>query len=176
MVIYLGLFVQLHCGEGRTLQTNITGIILQTNITCSVWATLGLPVFRACVPSWSTLFRLQVALLGNCLRWALGCPHFPDLYHSGSGSRVLPQRHRLSWACVLCPSQVPAAQATMCLVNTLSQLGSASYRLPSPSPFVSWVCHKSSVSGMQCVSSGELISDCDPPGRCQLSRIPGKLR
>ena len=123
MVIYLGLFVQLHCGEGRTLQTNITGIILQTNITCSVWATLGLPVFRACVLSQSTLLRLQVALQGNCLWWALGYVHFPGLSHSGSGSRVLPQRHRLSWACVLCPSQVPAAQPTRCLASTLFPAG-----------------------------------------------------
>ena len=26
---------------------------------------------------------------GNCLRWALGCVHFPGLSHSGSGSQVL---------------------------------------------------------------------------------------
>ena len=26
MVIYLGLLVQLYCGERRTLQTNITGV------------------------------------------------------------------------------------------------------------------------------------------------------
>ena len=37
-----------------------------------------------------------------------------------------PQRHRLSWAYVLCPSQLGAAQATRCLVSALSQLGSAS--------------------------------------------------
>ena len=28
-------------------------------------------------------------------------------------------------------------------------------------------------AGVLCVSSGELISGCDPPGACQLSRIPG---
>ena len=42
-----------------------------------------------CVLSWSTLLGLQVALPGNCLKWALGCVHFPGLSHSGSGSRVL---------------------------------------------------------------------------------------
>ena len=31
------------------------------------------------------------------------------------------------------------------------------------------------VSGVLCVSSGELISGCDPPGGCQPSRIPGRL-
>ena len=30
------------------------------------------------------------------------------------------QRHRLSWACILCPSHVQAAQATRCLASTLS--------------------------------------------------------
>ena len=30
------------------------------------------------------------------------------------------------------------------------------------------------ISGVPCVSSGELISDCNPPGGCQLSRIPGR--
>ena len=34
-----------------------------------------------------------------------------------------PQRHRLSWACVLCPSQVGAAQASRCLASALSQVG-----------------------------------------------------
>ena len=43
----------------------------------------------ACVLSQSMLLRLQVALQGNCLRWALGCVRFPGLSHSGSGSRVL---------------------------------------------------------------------------------------
>ena len=47
--------------------------------------------------------------------------------------------------------------------------------LPGPSFSVSWVHHKSAVSGVPCVSSGELISSCNPPGRCQPSRIPGRL-
>ena len=55
----------------------------------SVWATLGLPPLAARVLSQSRLLKLQVALQGNCLRWALGCVHFPGLSHSGSGSRVL---------------------------------------------------------------------------------------
>ena len=31
-----------------------------------------------------------------------------------------PQRHRLGWACILCPSHFQAAQATRCLASTLS--------------------------------------------------------
>ena len=55
----------------------------------SVWATLGLHPLIMCVLSRSTLLRLQVALLGNFLRWALGCVHFSDLRCLGSGSQVL---------------------------------------------------------------------------------------
>ncbi|CAM9128151.1 unnamed protein product [Rangifer tarandus platyrhynchus] len=46
--------------------------------------------------------------------------------------------------------------------------------LHSPSCSVSQVCHESAVSGVPCVSSGELMSGCDTPGGCQLSRIPGR--
>ena len=55
----------------------------------SVSATLGLPALMACVLSQSVLLMLQVALQGNCLKWALGFVHFPGLSHSGSGSWVL---------------------------------------------------------------------------------------
>ena len=58
---------------------------------------------------------------------------------------------------------------------TLPRWGGASYHLPCPSRSVSWVCSGSTISGVPCVSSGELISGCDPPGRCQPSRIPGRL-
>ena len=67
-----------------------------------------------------------------------------ELSKAGPGLRALPrstplrfrfsgtsQRCRLSWACVLCPSQARVAQATRCLVSTLSQLGGESYHLPS---------------------------------------------
>ena len=38
---------------------------------------------------------------------------------SGSGSGT-PQRRRLGWACVLCLSQVQAAQVTRCLTSTVA--------------------------------------------------------
>ena len=85
----------------------------------SAWATLGLPLLTACVLSQSTLLRLQVALQGNCLKQALGCVYFPGLRCSGSGSWVL-HKGTDRWACVLCPYQVSAAQATRCLASTLS--------------------------------------------------------
>ena len=55
------------------------------------------------------------------------------------------------------------------------QLGATSYHLPSPSPSISWVHSGRAISGVPCVSSGELISDCNPPGEWQPSRIPGRL-
>ena len=84
MVTYLGSLVQLCCGEGGTLQKNITGVCGEC-LQCL--GHTGLPLLTACVLSWSTLLRLQVALQGNCLKWALGCMHFPGL--SCSGSQVL---------------------------------------------------------------------------------------
>ena len=74
-----------------------------------------------------------------------------------------PQRHRLRWVCVLCPSQVQAAQVTRCLETALSQVCGVSYHLHDPSHLVSWVHSENAVSGVLCVSSGELIYDCDPP-------------
>ena len=111
MVTYLGLLVQLCCGETGTLQTNITGVCGE----CS--QCLGHTGFA---PAHG---KLQVALQGNCLKQALGCLHFPSLSCSGSGFLGAPQRHRLSWACVLCRFQVQAAQVTWCLVSALSPGG-----------------------------------------------------
>ena len=87
MVTYLGSLVQSCCEEGGTLQTNITGMCGE----CSqcLGHTGFTPAYRVCVLSWSTLLRLQVVLQGNCLKWALGCMHFPGLSRSGLGSWVL---------------------------------------------------------------------------------------
>ena len=89
----------------------------------SVWTTLGLPQLKASMLPGSPLLRFQGALQGNCLKWALCFMHFPGL--TRSGARVL-CKDRLGWACVLCPSQVRAVQATRCLVSALSQVGHAS--------------------------------------------------
>ena len=173
MVTYLGSLVQLCCGEGGTLQTSIIGVCGE----CSqcLGHTGFTPAHGMCA------FLVYTAQAPGCSAGELsktgpGLCALPRSKLLRFRSLGTPQRHRLSWACVLCPSQVPAAQATTYLMSTLSQLGGVSYHLLSPSPLVSCVCHKSAVSGMQCVSSGELISDCEPPGGCQLSRILGKLR
>ena len=70
-----------------------------------------------------------------------------------------PQRHRLCWVCVLCPSQVQAVQMTRCLASALSPIScGAYYHLPGPSRLVSRMRSRSALSGVPCVSSGELIS------------------
>ena len=79
-------FISAHlfnCAAGREEHCK------QISLACvgsahSVSVTLGLPLLTACVLSWSTLLRLQVALLGNYLKWSLGCVHFPELCCSGS--------------------------------------------------------------------------------------------
>ena len=86
-----------------------------------------------------------------------------------------PQRHRLGRAWVLCPSQVRAAQATRCLASTVPPRCGVSYHLPHPSRSICWVAAGLPVSGGPCVSSGELISGCDRPSRCQPPRIPTSL-
>ena len=108
-----------------------------------------------------------------------------DLSKAGPGLRALswskllrfrflraPQRHRLGWVCVLCPSQVLAAQVTGCLVSSLSpgggcvsspaqsQLlspgGGVSHHLPSPS-CCPQVHHESIISGMLCLLRGAYL-------------------
>ena len=86
MVIYLGSLVQLWCREGEHYKQISLACV---GSACSVSATLSLPPLMECVLSQSTLLRLQVVLQGNCLKWALGCMHFPGLSCSGSGSPVL---------------------------------------------------------------------------------------
>ena len=96
----------------------------QVSLACvgsahSFWATLGLPLLMVCVLSQSTLLRIQIALQGNFLKQALGCHALPRSKPLRFRYLGTPQRHRLSWACVLCPSQVRAAQVTNCLASTL---------------------------------------------------------
>ena len=165
MVTYLGSLVQSCYGEGGTLQTNITGVCGEC------FQCLNHTGFApAHVLSQSTLLRLQVALQGSYLKWALGCMHFPGLSRSGSGS---PQRRRLGWTCILCPS-FPALSNSGGQVlgeRALLRCG-ASYYLPHPSCWVS--CSRNAVSGVPCVCSGELISWLRPSWRLSSVQDPRK--
>ena len=138
----------------------------------SVSATLGLPPLTACVLSQSTLLRLQVALQGNCLKQALGCMHFPGLSCSGSGSLVVHKGTNLGLRLVPFPG--PSISGEHVLDEHILPAVWCVLSPPQSHHSVSWVCSGSTVSGVLCVSSGELTSGCDPPGRCQPSRIPGR--
>ena len=133
MVIYLGSLVQLCCGEGGTLQTDITGVCGKC-LQC-----LGHTGF-------ASTHRMCAFLVYTAQ--APGCSA-RELSKEGPGLGALPRskplrfrfpgtpyRHRLGWACVLCPSKVRAAQATRCLVSALYLCG-AVHPISSP-VLVAW--------------------------------------
>ena len=108
----------------------------------SVSATLGCPrLQRVCFPC---VHRLGSRLLCWELSEAGPGLHAPPrskpLRFRYSGS---PQRCRLGWACVLCPSQVRADQVTRCLVSTVAM----TYHLPRPYLLVFWVYNRRTFSG-----------------------------
>ena len=176
------------CGEGGTLQTNITGVCGEY-LQCMDHNGFAPAHWHfPSVLSWSTLLRLQVALQGNCPKWALSFVHFPGLSCSGSGSQVLHKGTDLG-GLVFC---------ALCLLHSSSSSNSSRSEelrwpgawqahcprwavhlnhLPGPSQLVSWVRCGSAISGVSCVSSGQLTSD---PGSLMTSlncwiKQPGNL-
>ena len=149
MVTYLGSLVQLRCGEGGTLQTNITGVCWECSVYGPHWVCLR---SKWHVLPGPTLLRLQGALQWNCPKQALHFVHFPSLSHSGSwvfckGTDpvgcvfcALPRSEQLRQAGVW---QVHCPRWIVCL-NCLPQLGY----------LVSQVHGKSTSSGVLYVSSG----------------------
>ena len=139
MVIYLGSLVQLCCGEGGTLQTNITGMCGEC-LQCLGHTGFG-PAHGVCA------FPVYTAPAPGCSAGELSkaSPRLRALPRSKLlRVRFLgtPQRHRLGWACVLCPSQVQAAQVTRCLASAHSPGGAVHLNhLHSPRCSVSWMCH-----------------------------------
>ena len=99
-----------------------------------VWGVL--PVSRphwVCPCSRCVCFPCLLCLGSRLLCWKLS-EAGPGLYallrskllrfrYSGT-----PQRHRLGWACIWCPSQVRAAQVIRCLASVVA----ATYHLPRP--------------------------------------------
>ena len=123
-------------------------------------------LWHVCFPSaFSTLLWLQVALQGTG-PGLHALPRSKPLRFRFSGT---PQRHRLSWACSLCPSLVRAVQETRCFGSTLSAGGKCILSLPHASHSNSWVAVGAPISSVPCVSSVELISGCSLPGRCHSS-------
>ena len=148
MVTYLGSLVQLCCGEGGTLQTNITGMCgecshcLDHTGFAPTHGDCAFPVYTAQAPGCSAG---ELSKAGPGLR---ALPRSKLLRFRFSGT---PQRHILGWACVLCPSQVRAAQVTKCLVSTLPRCAVRLISSPVPAAWFpgsivgapSHVCHVS---------------------------------
>ena len=117
MVTYLGSLVQWCCGEGETLQTNITGMcgecsqclghtgFAPTHDMCAF------PVYTAQAPGCSA------GELSNPGPGLCALPRSKPLRFRFLGT---PQRHRLGWACILCPSQLRVAQVTRCFASAHS--------------------------------------------------------
>ena len=105
------------------------GCFKQITLVCvhSVPATLGLPHSRhVCFPCLYCLgSRLLCQELSEVGPGLYALPRSKLLRFRYSGS---PQRHRLSWACILCSSQVQAAQVTGCLASVVA----VTYCLPVP--------------------------------------------
>ena len=133
---FLGSLVQLCCGEGGTLQTNNTGVCSQCLSHTGPVPTHGVCAFLAhtaqALGCWGELSEAGPGL------HAPPRPKPLRFRHSGS-----PQRCRLHWACVLCPSQVRAAQVMRCLASTVA----ATYRLPHPCRSVFCVYNRCTFSG-----------------------------
>ena len=122
VVTYLGSRVQLCHRERGLLQTNLTGVCGELTVSgppwvCPTHGMCAVPVYTAQAPGCSAG---DLSKAGHGLH---ALPRSKLLRFRFSGT---PQRHKLGWVCVLCPSQVLAAQATRCLASTLSQLGRGS--------------------------------------------------
>ena len=83
LFFFLGSLVQSHCREGRTLQTNNTGVRSQC-----LSHTGSAPAHGACSLPAHTSQALGCSA-GNHLWPALGCLHLPGPSRSGSGTRVV---------------------------------------------------------------------------------------
>ena len=153
MVSCLGSLVQSCCGEGGTVQTNSTGVCGSAH---SVSATLGLPLLKVCVLSQSTLLRLQVSLQGA----GPGLHALPRSKPLRFRFSVTPQRHRLGVRFVPLHGQSSSGDQVL-----------GERTLPRCSAY-GLQC--SPISGVPCVSSGELISWLQPSGRMSTIQNPRK--
>ena len=129
---------------------------------------------RVCFPSVRCLgSRLLCQELSEASPGLYALPRSKPLRFRFSGT---PQRRRLRWTCVFVPVPGLGSPGDQVLgKHSHPQLKAVTYRLPHHSRSVFWVYNRSAFSGVPCVSSGELISGCGPPGRCRPYRIPGSL-
>ena len=135
MVTYSDSLVQLFYGEGGTLQTNITDVCGEC-LQClghtgfaPIHGVCAFPVYTAQAPGCSA---------GELSKAGLGFRALPRSQALGFRFSGTLQRHRLGWACILCPSQVQAAQVSRCLVSAHSPSGRC-VLAPPPSQLLSFL-------------------------------------
>ena len=150
MVSCLGLLVQSCCWEGGALQTNVTGVCGEHS-QCSSHT-------RFARPRGVCAFPIYTAQAPGCSigsgPWVV-CDSSFRVFHKSSDS-VGP---------VFCAFPGPSSSGSQELDECTLPGCSVPYALRRPS--LSFCTCRSGVPG---VCSGELISGCDPPGRCQPSR------
>ena len=142
-----------------------------------VWGVLAVSgPHWVCPGSWHVCFPVYTSQAPGCSGG--------EMSKTGSGLHALPrskplrfrfsgtpQRHRLGWTCVLCPSQIWAAQATRCLSSILSP-GRAVRLITSPVPAAPFPgCAAGALSQVCCVSllrswflAVTLLADVNRPG------------
>ena len=128
---FLGSLVQSRCEEGGTLQTNNTGVCSQC------LSHTGPAPAHGAHSSGSRLLCWEPSEASPGLH---ASPRSKPLRFRHSGR---PQRHTLGRVCVLCPSQVRAAQAMRCLASAVAE----TYRLFCPCCSVFWVYNWRPFSG-----------------------------
>ena len=134
--VFFGSLVQSRCGKGGTLQTNNTGVCSQC-----LRHTGPAPAHSACtLPAHTAQGRLLPREPSEAGPGLHAPPRSMPLRFRHSGS---PQRHRLRWACVLCPSKLRAARVMMCLVSVVT----ATYGLSRPCHSVFWMYNWHTFSG-----------------------------
>ena len=112
VVTYLGSLVQFCCGEGGTLQTNITGMCGEYSRCFShtgfapTHSVCAFPVYTAQAPGCSAG---ELSKVSSGLRVL---PRSKPLRFRFSGT---PQRHRLGWACVSVPFPGPSSSGNQVL-------------------------------------------------------------
>ena len=135
---FLGSLVQSCCGERGMLQTTLACVRVLT-VSRPHW--VGSHSWHVCFPHLHCLgSRLLCWELSEAGPGLYALPRSKMLRFRYSGT---PQRHRLGWACVLCPSQVRAALVTRCLANAVS----TTYYLPRPCRSFFWVYNWRTFSG-----------------------------
>ena len=145
---YLGSFVQLCCGEGGTLQINITGVCWECSQCMDhigfapAHGAYAFLVYTAQAPGCSAR---ELSKVGPGFR-ALSRSKLLRFRFSGTI-----QRHRLSWVCILCSSQVQQLRQPGAFQGHCPRWAGHVNLLPGPSCLVSR-CAMRAPSQVCCVS------------------------